>query len=384
MSRYKLPKFIFNRIKDHTTSLGDNEAFPNERDVPFDYAVLKKNMAKSFDMGRKYGYDTMDENSLSSEMSTILSKIKELENGRENYLEKICYNIVVSFFKVPMDSLNLKCTIVNNVEPKRGFGNVDPVFDSEEENDEPIFDTIKESERIEKEILKRRLVNALVQGVADYYLLRIDFEKYVGRDLMELSSLYKKLVILSNVMLFVKEEKISDKDPKQAAYVEVEVGDDVKRTEITAQGINFILLLRETIKGFAELFASSSLPKETQKANYIIERADFLKAEPWDMRFGRTLWAYFAKGIKDTKYLPYYITELCNLDVNTFNEYVREVFGNTRRGQRFLSNLERKAIKDFDYFDFEKTLSKKNTKENLLNDGEYDASELDNIIFEEN
>jgi hypothetical protein len=185
-------------------------------------------------------------------------------------------------------------------------------------------------------------------------------------------------------MLFVKEEKISDKDPKQAAYVEVEVGDDVKRTEITAQGINFILLLRETIKGFAELFASSSLPKETSKANYIIERADFLKAEPWDMRFGATLWNYFAKKIKSSKYLPYYITELCNLDVKTFNEYVREVFGNTRRGQRFLSNLEAKAIKDYNYFDFEKTLSKKNTKENLLNDGDFDASDLDNIIFEEN
>ena len=202
--------------------------------------------------------------------------------------------------------------------------------------------------------------------------------------MVELSNLYKKLVILSNIMLFVKEEKISDKDPKQAAYVEVEVGDDVKRTEITAQGINFILLLRETIKGFAELFASSSLPKETSKANYIIERADFLKAEPWDMRFGTTLWNYFAKKIKSSKYLPYYITELCNLDVKTFNEYVREVFGNTRRGQRFLSNLEAKAIKDYNYFDFEKTLSKKNTKENLLNDGEFDASDLDNIIFEEN
>jgi hypothetical protein len=384
VSRYKLPDFIFKHVKDHTTSLGDNGAFPNERDVPFDYAVLKRSMAKSFDMGKKYGFDTMDENALSNELSKILNEIKKFEKGRENYLEKICYNIVVTFFKVPMDSLNLKCSIVNNVEPKRGFGNVDPTFDSDDEDSEPIFDTIKESENIEKEILKRRLVNALVQGVADYYLLRIDFEKYIGRDLVELSNLYKKLVILSNLMLFVKEEKISDKDPKQAAYVEVEVGDDVKRTEITAQGINFILLLRETIKGFAELFASSSLPKETSKANYIIERADFLKAEPWDMRFGATLWNYFAKKIKSSKYLPYYITELCNLDVKTFNEYVREVFGNTRRGQRFLSNLETKAIKDYNYFDFEKTLSKKNTKENLLNDGEFDVSDLDNIIFEEN
>ena len=37
----KLPKFLFDRIKEHNSSLGNNEAFPPEEDLPFDYKILK-------------------------------------------------------------------------------------------------------------------------------------------------------------------------------------------------------------------------------------------------------------------------------------------------------------------------------------------------------
>ena len=37
-----LPKFLFKMVKDHKTSLGDNEAFPKIGEYPFDYSILKK------------------------------------------------------------------------------------------------------------------------------------------------------------------------------------------------------------------------------------------------------------------------------------------------------------------------------------------------------
>ena len=35
----KLPSFIFKKVKEHKTSLGNNEAFPPEEDFPFDYKI---------------------------------------------------------------------------------------------------------------------------------------------------------------------------------------------------------------------------------------------------------------------------------------------------------------------------------------------------------
>lgn len=37
----KLPKFLFDKIKNHKSFLGDNAAFPPTEDYPFDYKVLK-------------------------------------------------------------------------------------------------------------------------------------------------------------------------------------------------------------------------------------------------------------------------------------------------------------------------------------------------------
>ena len=35
-----LPKFLFNAVKNHMTSLGDNRAFPNGDVYPFDYVII--------------------------------------------------------------------------------------------------------------------------------------------------------------------------------------------------------------------------------------------------------------------------------------------------------------------------------------------------------
>ena len=37
----KLPKFLFQYVSKHQTSLGNNLAFPPEQDCPFDYKILK-------------------------------------------------------------------------------------------------------------------------------------------------------------------------------------------------------------------------------------------------------------------------------------------------------------------------------------------------------
>ena len=49
-------------------------------------------------------------------------------------------------------------------------------------------------------------------------------------------------------------------------------------------------MLHDAIKGFFELFSVYGLPTDPEKAKHIVSKADFLLAEPWDMRFGVQLW----------------------------------------------------------------------------------------------
>ena len=45
----KLPKFLYNRLKNHNTSLSDNLAFPPEREYKFDYLIIKKRYNEVYD-----------------------------------------------------------------------------------------------------------------------------------------------------------------------------------------------------------------------------------------------------------------------------------------------------------------------------------------------
>ena len=52
----KLPKFLFDR-EGHNSSLGNNEAFPPEEDLPFDYKILKKSFLMKYENLHKINTD---------------------------------------------------------------------------------------------------------------------------------------------------------------------------------------------------------------------------------------------------------------------------------------------------------------------------------------
>jgi hypothetical protein len=74
-----LPQFLYQAVKFHKTSLGDNPAFPGEDDHAFDYTVLKDRFkdlcAQMNDIGVPLG-NTED---LLSHLSKLVVKCKELE-----------------------------------------------------------------------------------------------------------------------------------------------------------------------------------------------------------------------------------------------------------------------------------------------------------------
>lgn len=374
--RYLLPKFLYAPLRGKYTSLGDNPAFPPDREKPFDYSIIKKRF-KEVSQVIENNYPELlelDTDEMSTHLGKLIRKCVEIEKPIRPQLERVCFNALTRIFSIPEDAVNIICKLVDSIkytDPLR----VTPESDSEE--GEYTYEDIRDMELSDKAVAKRRFINSLIQGAS--YSLAKD-EAFYGDEIDELSEsllpLYEEIIAVNDFLLFTKQEKMTDKNPKQGSYVTVSLGVPNERSLIEAQGLCFPLLLNEAIRGFFELFSMHGLPQDKEKAMHIIRRADFILAEPWDLRLGVGLWDKVSKHIMDVNLVPYVFANLCRLKTTRFNKVMREVLAGTKKGDVCMENIVITSMKDADYNDFEDRLKQKNIDKALIADNYFTAVEL--------
>lgn len=372
LNKRLLPQFLFKMVKTHTTSLGDNSMFPSDDEYPFDYVLLKTRYNEVCDAMEELNLGTLNEDELVSELSKLVKECKELEKPIRDTLERICENSVNRLFAIPSEMINFKCKLVDSIKFKKAI-RLRP------ENDEDIkytFNDVDDIEFSKKAVEKRRLINSLIQGASYLYanimgLYIEDIDKINGN----LIPLYRKITIINDYLLFTKQEEMTDDKPMQGSYVETHLGNSDERTTITAQGIIFPLLLQETIRGMFELFSAHGLPKDINKAKYIIKKADFVLAEPWDLRLGVGLWKKIFGKIQDTNMIPYMFTSLIKLPTEEFNISVKEILSSTAKGDEIINNLIQNAEYDNGYQQFQNRINAKNLDKSLIKDSYFNGAE---------
>ena len=378
----KLKDFIYKNLKNHTTSLGKNDAFPPDKRFPFDYYVIKKRFN---DVCKRLveleGKDSlMNEEKLINNLTKYITRCQELEEPIKDFLTELCEKSVSEMFNVPDETVIVRCELTNKINPKHSF-RILP--EDDEENNGYQFDDLTDFENSNKVILKRRLINSLIQGASYCY-----FNNYKLNELYEVNNelpeLYERIRAINDYLLFTKEEKISDKNPMQGACVEVELGREGEKTEINVQGINFSYLFTETIRGFLELFASHGLPKDNGKAEYILKHADFLLAEPWDLRFGVELWKLIASDIEDITIIPFLFSKISEMDTEDFNDVMKEIFAKTKKGEVYKSELIKDSMHDKEMLSLVNTINTKNKESDyLINDEFMSEDDIDNFVINE-
>ena len=367
-----LPQFLFKSVKAHETSLGDSSMFPSGGDYPFDYTILKERFNEVCDAIMELGLERLDEDYLMSELSSTLKICKEMETPIRDTLEKICENAINRLFAIPEEMLNLKCKLVDKVKFKN------PIRLKPESDDKITytFDDVSDIELFDKAVEKRRFINSLIQGAAYTYSkilgLYVEDIDRINRDLIPL---YMKIVTINDYLLFTKKEEMSDINPMQGSYVEVHLGGVGEKTTINSQGIVFPLLLQETIKGLFELFSAHGLPENKEKAIFVVKKADFVLAEPWDMRFGVTLWNKIFGRVEDTNMIPYMFTSLIRQSNEEFSISIKEILSNTNRGNELLDKLMKDAEYDNGYQQFTNRINTKNIDKSLIKDSYFSGAE---------
>ncbi len=370
-----LPKDILISAKENKTSIGDNPCLPPEEEEKFIVKILNNyfdNITSSF--------NNINENELRNELSKLIVKCKNFEKNNISNLERICVDCINDLFDIPNDTIELKCQIVDNID-----NNEERLLPEKTSN--YTFDDIQDMDNLTGEIYKRRILNSLIAGASLYYAKNFKpyFEKIFDIE-SELPSLYKKIMSINDILLFLTKDNL--KDNSDGGAVNVYISDENNIVTIESKALLFPILLAETIKGILELSISHGLPNNRNKAMYVIGKSDFKLAEVWDMRIGCPLWEIIVKECDSIGYdikevgINFILMYFAIMPVEEFNMKMKEIFANTKKGKKILIDIISDINKNKEQDDFNDFINNQNSND-IIGDEEYfEAEDLitDSII----
>jgi hypothetical protein len=372
-----LPSDIVNTIISDKTVLGNNPAIPDIYDIPFLVKITENHFNEvTNDLKSLKRLDDIKSTTLENALNELIFKCVEIERPFRDKLEKLCFNFVNELFSIPDDLIVTDIEIVDKIESNKNTAPLEPI-----DTDSIELEDLNTALFIKKSIHKRHLLNALCMG-GGINLCEIClnvFENEINNIDPNLMDLYKKILLINDYLLLITNDcNLTDKNKKQIGTVSVVLGDDIKKTIITARSIIFPILVIETIRGFLELFISHGLPKNKQIAKTVISKSDYIKIEPWNMRLGLPLWKLLMSSLNDisSKELPFLIKRLSSLQTNKFNYLMKEVFAKTKKSKLLMSNLSKLAKNDMEYNRFIEKIPKMNTDKTIIADNYIQAEEL--------
>ena len=372
------PEDIADAVYKNKTSIGNNPALPNIFEKGYIEKLVEKRFKGCVDELKKIGeIDDVPDTDMQTVLGKLVLKCQKLEEPHRPELEKIVANYLIDLFGIPDDSIQMELSLVDNVDLSSSSIKLDPA-----DGDEFIeYEDVLDAESIKDEVYKRRLIDAMSMGAGMKISSNIkDYMEEIYEINPTLIDLYRKILALNDYLLFTKEDiGMTEEDKHQLGTVEVVLGQVEESPKILAQGVIFPILLSEAVRGLMELFASHGLPQEFEKAQSVLSKSDYLKAEPWDMRIGPALWEIvsdsFGNGVK-TDLIPYLYKRISQLPVKKFNFFMREVLAKTRKGKRMMAKIAEKAQYEKEYSGFEDKMSKFSTDKNVIMDEYIHPDEL--------
>lgn len=380
----RLPDYVYQSVKKHDTSLGDSPCYPPSDDYAFDYKLLKIRYSDILDNIEKRNLP-LDKDKAETLLYKLTNKAMKLEGPIRPQLVKLVENHVNKLFGVPSETINLTCSLTDTVKPDHALRIV-PEEDSD--SNDYVFNDVDEINAVSNAVKKRRFIDALIQGYSTITANKEDmYSDFLGdHSFTELVDLYGKITVLNDYLVFINKEHLDKKNPHLVAYVGVHLGHGDNRTEIRSQGILYPYLLKETIRGFMELFSSHGLPEDNGKAQILISKSDFAIAEPWDNRLGVPLWQImFGKqshALPDNV-IPYFFSEFVSLPNDDFFSICQNLLMRTKKAQKYIKDMVANVKHDKDYQEFVKNIQQKNIDQSVITDGYMTADDLDNVVISE-
>jgi hypothetical protein len=352
MSERMHPKLEEDLIK-RTHSLGKHPIFPEGDESLFEEKIMGERFKEvATRCKRAFDTDSIDQNFLMSNMMTMVKEAMGLEDKHKKQLEKLAEKMIRDEYDMSEDIVEIRCELTPQIS-----------LDGTQKNPKPMTSEIEfknhdEMVNANDEVYKRRFMNAMIQGAAKKcnHMFHMVDDELTDMD-PRLPNKYSKMMAAADYMYYIMPEM---ENGVTGGIVRVEFpSKENSKPIIHAQAMVFPVLIHELVKGVMELISSHGLPKNKKIAKYVTNKADFLAAEPWDMRLGPALWERFTKLVDpDDFHLKHHIyTELASLPVMDFNRKMREIMAGTKEGKKIISGITEEIKRDLQEDEFNEAMN---------------------------
>lgn len=345
-----------NDLRERKHSLGDHPIFPESDEMHFEEKILGERFTDIVrEVKRHFNINEIDNAAITMEMANNIGECIKIESENKETLEELAIKMVREEYDIPEDLVDIEAKLVPKVSLDGTKINASPIT-----IDEMDFDSHEDIQNANGEVYKRRFVNALNQGAAmkTNHMYHMVDEELTKID-PTLPTKYSKMMSAADYMYYI----VDDIDESIAGgLVKLELPmEEGGKPKIKAQALVFPVLIHELVKGVMELLASHGLPQNPKTRDYVLGKADYLKAEPWDMRLGPALWGKLTDAIpaEDFNLKHYLYGDLVQLPVEEFNECMKEVMAGTKRGKEMINEMLTEIKKDLQRNDFDRTMDER-------------------------
>lgn len=327
-------------LKNRTHALGKLPVYSSINEPRFNHEELLASCRYKFlidEYCRAYDIEKEEFNPMMIMMSLpmLVMKIMNDEYPHKTELIKIAEEIVRTEYNLSKDEVIFNLEILDSPTTKMPKEcNTEKSFELDE-----VF-----PDDIEAEIVKRRIINGLIQGAAKkgHFMFHLAGER-LNEMIPGITKTYQQAIIANDLLYYL----VGDKDfcssfiddENASSYVKLNFDGDIPVIE--AKAFSFPILVHEMVKGVIELLATQGQAESEETAKMVLDLCDLVKAEMWCCRLGTEFWVALHELIDIDHYdiKKLILMDVFKMPAEEFNDFFYDVLNNKKDAQKVVSNI---------------------------------------------
>ena len=300
------------------------------------FKLIIKNLEKYY--GKKI--NTLKD--IAPALQMVLIRIEEIESDYIEELEQLAILLVENYFGIERGEVEFDARLVRQVT----LEDISNLSSSEEKDLEKKLPSLD----LSLDVSKRRFINGLIQGaginsLSMFHLVKDELMK-MNPDLIGMYGLLTSFIELGYWITSPSLSGLALSNAPGAGKVKLDLSKE--KPIIVSFAINFPVLVQELVKGVMELISSHGLPEDEELRNQVLEKADTLEDESWDIRFGPEIWKKLLSHLNITELngralsILYY--SLIQMNSADFSDFVNQILSNKREGINKWNEMYQQAL----------------------------------------
>lgn len=399
------------RLTNRQNPLGANPAYPqgtpesNFEEImaseQFKNSIEKiKTYASRFDNIRVVdGRGVIDMGALVRLQMALVNDMVSKERNHKPQLEKLAIRLLKQDFNIPGElktkvedgkTIYYDGTLQYDVSLTLPVDLSDAQTEMQMQAQQEPEEVIENIEELNLEVAKRRFLNAMMAGAAfkGQYMFHMaeDEINAIDEDLIDEYGLLMAITEWAYFMIPPEAAAGAASSDEQSAGSE-RVDFTTDPPTLICRAKSFPILCHEIVKSYMEYMSAWGLPQSDEdedqeagykKQKYILNKADFLEAENWDLMLGPNFWSRFLDAIDENELdikSKLYI-KIAQMPPRDFNIFMKELLKKSDRGKQMMVDLANDIKDAITKEDYETAMGSYEEPEEDIDIDDIDISDL--------